>query len=118
MKNETGLLPVRIQKIIQVFHLIHFNDDTVALQSYNGKYLSVKNNLNGVVMADADTAGFYEKFIFKLIEEDDNRISLQTLSGKNVFLNPEKPFILYTSSDPRADAYKIFRLFVWEKIDE
>ncbi|MEP7168825.1 MAG: hypothetical protein ABI855_05595, partial [Bacteroidota bacterium] len=100
-----------------LFHLIHFNGDTVALQSYNGKYLSLNNNLNGVVMADADVAGFYEKFIFKLEEEDDNRITLQTLSGKNIFVNPQEPFTLYASSDPRTEAFKVFRLFVWEKME-
>jgi hypothetical protein len=98
-----------------LFHLIRFNGDTVALQSYNGKYLSVKNNLNGALAADADAAGFYEKFIFTVIEEGDNRIALQTLSGKNVFVNPQEPFILSASSGPRSDPYKIFRLYVWEK---
>jgi hypothetical protein len=98
-----------------LFHLIRFNGDTVALQSYNGKYLSVKNNLNGALVADAEAAGFYEKFIFTVMEEGDNRITLQTLNRKNVFVNPQAPFILYASSDPRTDAYKIFRLYVWEK---
>ncbi|HKR03356.1 MAG TPA: hypothetical protein VJY62_01865, partial [Bacteroidia bacterium] len=98
-----------------LFHLVRFNGDTIALQAYNGKYLSAKKNLNGVIMADADIAGYYEKFIFNLIEENDNRISLQTLGGKNVFVNPQEPFILYTSSDPKADPYKIFRLYVRER---
>jgi hypothetical protein len=97
-----------------LFHLIHFNGDTIALQTFTGKYLSVKNNLNGAVVADSKTAGYYEKFIFNLIEEDDNKISLQTLNGKNVFVNPQEPFVLYASSDPKTAPYSVFRLFVWE----
>jgi hypothetical protein len=116
-ENRKGLITCMNNDISKsaLFHLIRFNGDTVALQSYNGKYFSVKNNLNGVIMADADAAGHYEKFILKLLDDDDNRISVQTLGGKDVFVNPQEPFILYSSSDPRTAAYKTFRLFVWEK---
>jgi len=114
-ENRNGLLscPKTAYNTSNLFHLIHFDGDTVALQSYMGKYLSVKNNLNGVIMADAGMAGFYEKFIFHLLEENDNRISLKTLSGKNVFVNPQEPFILYASSDLRTEDFNKFRLFVW-----
>ncbi|MEO5571106.1 MAG: hypothetical protein ABIT08_15590 [Bacteroidia bacterium] len=98
-----------------LFHLIYSGGDTISLQSNTGKYLSVKNNLNGAIVADEDAAGFYEKFIFKQIEDNDNRISLQTLSGKNVFVNPQEPYILYASSDQRTAHYKVFRMYVWEK---
>ena len=99
----------------ELFRLFKLNGDTVAIQSNNGKFLSVINSFNGLIMADKDSIGFNEKFILNVLEYGDNRISLKTPGGEYLSINQKRRFALAASKVVNASGDEIFRMFILEK---
>ncbi len=95
----------------EVISLAKLNGNTVSLKMSNGKFASVKPELDYLLLADSDSAGLNEKFLMKLICEGDNKISVQSANGKYLTLSPGIAGALSATSDS-ASGNSIFRIFV------
>ncbi|MEO8150489.1 MAG: hypothetical protein ABI723_22855 [Bacteroidia bacterium] len=98
----------------ELFYLFRFSGDTVAFKSSNGKFLSVKNDMKGMLVADANSINDCEKFIFHLISDDDNRIALKACNQNYLSVTLRFPNIVGAVTDSISKV-STFRVFVQDK---
>jgi hypothetical protein len=96
------------------FSVLRNNDRTISIR-FNDKYfLTVLEQYNNVLLANAETIGINECFDIIYLKEGDNRIALKSVAnGKYVTVNPEFPNILFASAD-NISTKETLRLFVIE----
>lgn len=91
------------------FYLYFLKGDTLAIKGNNGKYLSVKPETNNVVIADANQIGPNEKFFLKVLNKNDNKIELVTISGLYLSVQEKFPFIITaTNNKGLRSTYRLF----------
>jgi hypothetical protein len=83
--NEMALLgkPLRNMKKFEDFGYIPLKEETVKIKGANGKYLSVDNANNYLLVANSDSAG--TAGIFTLIYLNNGRCALKAWNGRYIF---------------------------------
>lgn len=97
----------------ELFYIEFLEAGKVAILSAEGKYLSLKKNEHRILVADSPVISDDEKFILTILDEEDNRIRLQTLDGKFLSIGVQFPYIVRAVVDQGGNN-ETFRLFLHE----
>jgi hypothetical protein len=97
----------------ELFYIKRISDNVVAIKASNNRFLSVKPLEHDIIVADAVGITSTEKFIMSIVEEDDNRILLQTMDKKYLTIGDKFPYIIRSVADSPGNT-ETFRIFVLE----
>lgn len=95
----------------ELFRITHLGGDTVALQSLNGNYLSVKQGQHNMIVADMPVISATEKFVMRVLDNDDNRIALQACNGKFMSVMENKKDLIVAKGN-NVGVEETFRLYL------